>query len=1039
MAARIFEGTQGSFVVFTDVAEVIPPGARPVTVTIQREGFEATTGQWVQSSETSTPGQVWWEGGTQHVYVDSGTLESLWGLEDLRLRLLITPEGEKEDPDARTVSLWALAIHQMELVTDDEDAPSGEDLPDLEETEEILGKDPLPSTGDSQTPMQPPPLDDGEEQSEEEDRRALPATNPEDVAAILRSNVSPEPSARSSDNPGTTTVIETVPRATLGTVVQTTFNMHQLGARMSGTKLGGLLASEVDFDPDFLPSDLSSEEREAYFRARKADAELRKEGAKDAKIDVVLSAIKGAELNSHPIDVASFHEVSNADTFADGLVQNAGKYGLQIDKHGEPVGAAREGITQYTLVTGPLLETGGEGGAQKEHYPILFRTDRFDLTQTRYFITHETGSAPLKQVPANRKIETAKGKSRPLVVYTLQSRTDPGAPPLHVVVVHTKPNASHRVTDSSGDDATGEGPPATKMTVKARYKIFDQVKHAYRHAAEDAESTGARWTFIGDHYLANNEHAYKDTTFQDAVTKLGLTSFDPIPKTNTHEKMDTELSTFRAMATLRELGSRLDEAERFKETAEALLALLDKEKTGSLDEAGKKQLASLEAWIRRQKKTYKVKGSERDRLQRALDAVADIQGRIDGSKAAQILEAANEYKKRTEALDQALKEMQQLTPPQLDALASIEAGMLSLGGLKPAVRDQTRVNNILKRIKALEEMHGKDAGKLVAAERRRDEGKDRKSPFLRTATLEGRIKDLEARIAALEEQKKGRPLDVQQAITERIERLEAALEQAGRELEAARQFQASIGDRSGASHLDRGSAQVADKGVGTKNNSVNLTGIVALRAAAGLHDPEIKEAGRFLTSDAQNSELARTMVHSDHAMFVWVSSDRPEDKQRIDAMADDRPPPRLPSSAFGLESDDEGGEDDDPDDEDIVSADEMDDESTLSEEETSARASLKRSRATWEESDGDEGDSMDQGSGTTPKTAQKTKKDPAKKRKKVEKGPKKPVGSTHVGAVKAPGQRSRTKAQSSDGPKKQRQKKSGPGTGKPRKPRGTKK
>lgn len=1037
MALLIFEGTDGRFVFFTDNPEAIPPGAASVTVSFHHEGFEA--GTFVQNPPTIAPAKVWWQEGTQAVYVDSGTLGQLKWRGDLRLRLEIAPEGEKEDPDARRVGLWAYEIYRVEVESDDEATPTDEDEgeEEEEEEEEIRGPfDPL-SEDDKPTPVQSAP-NEGEEE-EEEEHHGAPPTDAADVAAILQSNAGQEPSARSpSDPPVESTVIETVPRAPLGTVVQTTFNMHQLGARATSDRLARLLEAAEEFDPGFFPSDLSPEEREAYFQARKADAALRKEGSKDAKIDVVLSAIKGAELNAHPIDVASFHEVSNADTFANGLVQNAGKYGLQIGKNDDPGSPASEGATQYTLATGPLMETGGESGAQKEYYPILFRKDRFELQQVRYFVTHEDGSAPLLEVPANQTIQTPKGKSRPLIVYTLKSKTEPGAPPLHVVVVHTKPNASHRVSARSEDESTDpENGPDEKQKVKARYKIYNQVKNAYKHAKEDAETTGARWTFIGDHYLANNEHAEPGKTFERAVEELGLASFDPIPKTNTHEKMDTDLSTFRAMATLRELERSLEAAAANREQIAALLA----KDAESLDEDGKAQLASIEAWIRRYKKTWKPSGeTDRERLARALSAVNDISGGIDGSRAAAALQALKEYKERTKALKKALEETKALTPSQKEELARIVTDMHGLGVVKPAKKDATIIGRILKRITELEAKHGKDTGKVLAAERRRDEGQDRTSPFVRTATLEERIKDLGARIAALEEQKKTASRGAQQAITEWIARFEAAREQARRELDAARQFQASIGDRSGASHLDRGSAQVADKGVGTKNNSVNLTGIVALRAAAGLHDPELKEAGRFLTSDAQNSELARTMVHSDHAMFVWVSSDKPEDRERIDAMADDRPPPRLPSSAFGLESDDEGGEDDEQDDVDVVPGDEMDDESTLSEEEASARAALKRSRATWEESDESEesGDSMDEGSSATESPAQKAKKkEPPKKRKKVEN--KEPEGSTHVGAVKAPGRRTRAKAQSSDGPKKQRQKKSGPGTGKAGKTSKTKK
>ncbi|UQA57790.1 hypothetical protein [Polyangium aurulentum] len=327
----------------------------------------------------------------------------------------------------------------------------------------------------------------------------------------------------------------------LGIVVQTSFNVAHFGKEET------YAAPHDDFDPDFPPpqgdpptDEITQHNNKIFDQQLDRQKNEIKAGRKDMKIDAILAALQGAADKGHPIDIASFHEVNDIEEFVKQLQGRGADFGLDI-KDGGFDGSSNTNAGGYVIAHGPLLMTGGEKAAQRERYPVIFNADKFQVDRVRYIPTLVAAKEPttpppergvLQEVPPDKVVHTGKGLSRPLVVYTFKSKQKPGAPPLHVAVVHTKPFKGQM-----------------KFPGKDRRKVFDQVDKAYQMAQKDAQQSGALWTFVGDHYLANADLARADrggknkVSVGDAVRAMGLQSIDPVADTNTTEKIDKYLFT----------------------------------------------------------------------------------------------------------------------------------------------------------------------------------------------------------------------------------------------------------------------------------------------------------------------------------------------------------------------------------------------------------------------------------------------------------------------------------------------------------------
>lgn len=315
---------------------------------------------------------------------------------------------------------------------------------------------------------------------------------------------------------------------TLGVVVQTSFNVSHFGKEVR------VQPEDSRFDPDLLPPEGGGADPIFIQNWRKYDKRTN-EDRKDMKVDSILATLEGsARENGRPIDIASFHEVNNIEEFRSRLQGRSGRFGIDIKDGGFDGSGADTG---YVLAHGPHLKTGGARG-QNEYYPLLFDADKFKIDKVSYILTHGDGRGDPIQVPTAQTIMTGTGDSRPLVVYTLKSKEKPGAPPLNVAVVHTKPEGGGKVKEKGGADQ-----------IKNRRKIYEQVRLAYEKAKNNADSTGELWTFIGDHYLADDDVVAAGrgraahTTFKDAVTDMGLKTVEPVnANTNTNEKIDTSFN-----------------------------------------------------------------------------------------------------------------------------------------------------------------------------------------------------------------------------------------------------------------------------------------------------------------------------------------------------------------------------------------------------------------------------------------------------------------------------------------------------------------
>jgi len=280
-------------------------------------------------------------------------------------------------------------------------------------------------------------------------------------------------------------------------------------------------------------------------------------GLNERKAQTMVRDLLGAQVWEHPIDVFAAEEINDGDSFRQCFEAYAAERGLALQGAS---GTAPAGPV-YRLELGPRLMTGGKV-MQPEHYPIVYRADRFKHVETHFISTcgsdrgrlqacHYLAKRPHGHSPnmtydhdrdiVATDIYTEKGNPRPLIVYTLQRIDRPRAPLLRVVVVHTKPLA--------GSGAIGSG--------KDRAKIFEQIRGALELAAADDTD---RWALIGDFYLANHDWVYADTTMNSSRRarsgkrrrvelrelvgpdkRYRLHSLDPRCGTNTEERVNREL------------------------------------------------------------------------------------------------------------------------------------------------------------------------------------------------------------------------------------------------------------------------------------------------------------------------------------------------------------------------------------------------------------------------------------------------------------------------------------------------------------------
>lgn len=657
---------------------------------------------------------------------------------------------------------------------------------------------------------------------------------------------------QSSPGPGVQQTLQIPPQPKLGTVVQASFNMNHLG---EPTTIPDVHMDWVgSFDQGYFPPNPTSAEQQGYFDKAKKAGEMEGEGKKEAKIAAVLSALRGAEKNGHPIDIASFHEVNDMLAFATGLLENAASYGVTIVDGDDP--ASENATTGYVLHRGPWMRTGNQEAnrVQNENYPILVRADKFALEKVQQIPTYgDDRGKPSAVPPRGKAIGTPAGKPRPLILYTLKSKEPgkEGAPPLKVAVVHTKPGGSSK--QKGKDD----------IVVKQRRDIWQQVKEAYKRAAQDAKDTGALWTFIGDHYLANNEIVNKKKdTFQEKVSGYGLTPFDPAANTNTTEKVQTDLGTLTAREKIRELQKLAETARKKQAQATALqnanpaTTQIDADDPLTLHirlppplaEDDEKKLAKLESWVKNN-----LKGG---------------------------------WKPDTDA-------------PDIVRLMEVSEGLEAL----------------------LEKIEGQ-GGKLdKAKERLNEEGTWQPTrPPQRRAALQGRLELLEAYSVASQllalstagPDGAGPPGTAPDWLASSEDWLTAQRQETEAVLDG---LEPSRDDRSGASYMDKKRAQVADKAVVTQNMPVVQGGIVTLRPADSEGDPTMNEAGRFLAEDPHNEELARTAAWSDHAMLLLITSDDPDDAGKVAGMFDDKRPPKRKRDDESRKDEEEEEEDDDSDEE----------------------------------------------------------------------------------------------------------------------------
>ncbi|MGK4008021.1 hypothetical protein WMF31_35720 [Sorangium sp. So ce1036] len=306
-----------------------------------------------------------------------------------------------------------------------------------------------------------------------------------------------------------------------GGLVLATWNASHFGARKDVKNPGLLDLDDGEaFDEAIFADERSTSEQDRYYSRRNKDKELRGEGEKDAKAQYVVDMLVGAMRAGHPIDGLVIHEINNGEAFQDAFGRAAREAGID---------------GTYELHLGPHLHTGSDRHAQKERYPVVVRTEKLKVEGVEYIPTYSARERGKPRVVAGEPVRTTNGgtvktpsgKSRPLIAYTITRKDRPSAKPLKLVNVHTKP---------------GKGGLSTDEGVNDRRPVFNQVQPAYRHASKDGEHM---WVFLGDHYLAGQDVVTRDGKRFDESLPSGMLNLDPESKTNTIEKINTDVENAR--------------------------------------------------------------------------------------------------------------------------------------------------------------------------------------------------------------------------------------------------------------------------------------------------------------------------------------------------------------------------------------------------------------------------------------------------------------------------------------------------------------
>ncbi|WP_129344321.1 hypothetical protein [Sorangium cellulosum] len=307
-----------------------------------------------------------------------------------------------------------------------------------------------------------------------------------------------------------------------GGLVLATWNASHFGARKDVKNPGLLDLDDGEaFDEAIFDEEQSTSEQDRYYSRRNKDKELRGEGEKDAKAQYVVDMLVGAMQAGHPIDGLVIHEINNGEAFQEAFEKAAREAGID---------------GTYALHLGPHLHTGSDMHAQKERYPVIVRTAKLKVEGVEYIPTYSArrgkgrpevvAGEPVRTTDSGT-VKTPSGKSRPLIAYTITRKDRPSAKPLKLVNVHTKP---------------GKGGLSTDEGVNDRRPVFDQVQPAYTHASED---DAHMWVFLGDHYLAGQDVVTRDGKRFDESLPSGMLNLDPESKTNTIEKINTDVENAR--------------------------------------------------------------------------------------------------------------------------------------------------------------------------------------------------------------------------------------------------------------------------------------------------------------------------------------------------------------------------------------------------------------------------------------------------------------------------------------------------------------
>ncbi|WP_437761845.1 hypothetical protein WME77_27490 [Sorangium sp. So ce764] len=726
----------------------------------------------------------------------------------------------------------------------------------------------------------------------------------------------------------------------IGRLVLGTWNASHFGARKD-IKNPGLLDidDEEGFDEAIFDEAPSETEQDSYYSKRNKDKEIRGEGEKDAKAQYLVDMLVGAMQAGHAIDGLVIHEINNGEAFQEAFEDAARKAGID---------------GEYELHLGPRLHTGSDKHAQKERYPVVVRTAKLQVEGVEYIPTHSASEKGRPKVVAGEPVQTTdddtvktpSGKSRPLIAYTIKRKDRPSAKPLKLVNVHTKP---------------GKGGLSTAAGVNDRRPVFAQVEPAYKHASKDDEHM---WVFLGDHYLAGQDVVTSSGERFDESLPPGMLNLDPESKTNTIEKIHTDVENAR-------WRYKTIKARRASEGAKNAVTKLSSTNTGKRKRGAKEPEKKPPSRATLKKK---LKGIEKD-----LRSLENHDTRANAKKDIAALQ------RRLAALDTTLSQKK----------ASLDDAQKKTLELNADTKEQ-----VYQSLRAREQafiQKQKSARRVTRAETRRDRARR-----LRDAA-EGRDRARRLREAA-----EGKDRPEASALLAEADRLE---EQA-----AAQEKAASGEDRQGA-FLDRKRTMVADKAVVSSRFVVRKAALMTVlpgkrnekpKTAFVEKDELYSRSGGGWEATGEHFALAQGRVLSDHGAMVIVVSDDPADQKAADEMMD-----ALVLEPSGLAKTlDEAG--DEPESEQEAASDfepdSSDDEDSSDDDEDSSDDDDDDEDSSDDDEDGDDGnqdtDNQDDAGGDDAGGKEASgERSPPSKRKKLDNSS---VGSLHSATMSRTAQRQST-------------------------------